>query len=82
MGPYLVQGAWFPNRLLLEGTDLYPDFWAITGGPRYLGYMTLTVAPEPSIKRVIGAVHPTGSRIGTHMSLRVPSRDSVVWPWG
>jgi hypothetical protein len=46
--------------------------------PSYPGYKTLTVAPEPFIMRVVGAVRSTGSRIGTHMLLRVPSQDRVM----
>jgi hypothetical protein len=57
-------------------------FWAVTGGPRYSGYKTLIVATEPSVEPVARAVHLMGCRIGTHMSLRVPPRDSVVRPWG
>jgi hypothetical protein len=42
---YSVRGTRFPSHLLLEGTGLYADFWAITEGPRYLGYKTLTILP-------------------------------------
>jgi hypothetical protein len=31
--------------------------WVITSGPRYSGYMTPAVAPEPSIERVAGVVY-------------------------
>jgi hypothetical protein len=37
---------------------------------------------EPSIEWVARAVHSTGGRIGTHMSLRVPSWDLEMTPWG
>jgi hypothetical protein len=57
-------------------------FWAITGGPWYMGYRTLIVAPEPSVDRVVGASLSMGGRIGTHMLLWVPPRDLVVSPWG
>jgi hypothetical protein len=60
----------------------YPDFWAVISNPRYPRYKTPTVAPEPSIERVTRAVHLTEGRIGTHMLLWVPSRESVVRPWG
>jgi hypothetical protein len=43
--------------------------WVITGGTRYPGYMTPTIAPEPSVGRVAGAVHSTRGRSDTHMSL-------------
>jgi IS5 family transposase len=57
-------------------------FWFVTGDPWYLRYKTTTVAPEPSVERVVGAVYSIGGRICTHMSLRVPPRDLVVRPWG
>jgi hypothetical protein len=49
---------------------------------RYPGYKSPTVAPEPFVEWVIGVVHSTGGIIGTHMLLRVPSRDSDSRPWG
>jgi hypothetical protein len=82
VGPYLVCGAWFPSHLPLEGTGSYPDFWALTGGPRYSGYNTPVVAPEPSVERVAGAIRSMGGRMGTHMLLRILLQDLVVWPWG
>jgi hypothetical protein len=45
--------------------------WAVTSVPRYPGYRTPTVAPEPFVKRVGGAVRSTGGRIGIHMLLQV-----------
>jgi hypothetical protein len=39
-------------------------------------------SPKPSIERLVGTVHSMGGRIGTHMSLRVPLRNSVVRQWG
>jgi hypothetical protein len=45
---------------------------------RYAGYKTPIVAPEPSIEWVAGAIHLMEGRIGTHMILRVPPRDSEV----
>jgi hypothetical protein len=44
--PFLVWGAWFPSHLPLKGTELYPEFWAIIGDPRYPGYKTLTRADQ------------------------------------
>jgi hypothetical protein len=52
--------------------------WVVTGVPRYLGYKTPTVALEPFVVRVVGVVRLTGSRIGTHMLLWVPSQDRVT----
>jgi hypothetical protein len=60
------------------GNQSYPDSWAITDGPRYSGYNILTLSPEPSIKRVAGAVHSTRGRIGTHALLWLLPRDLVV----
>jgi hypothetical protein len=65
-----------------RGNWSYPDFWAVICGPWYHGYRTPIVAPEPFVERVVGAIHSTGGRIGTHMLLRVPLRDSVVRPCG
>jgi hypothetical protein len=73
VGPYLVWGAWFPNLLPLGGTCHVYIFWVVTSDPRYTGYKNLIVAPEPSVERVVGAVHLTGGKIGTHISLWVPS---------
>jgi hypothetical protein len=36
---------------------------------RYLGYITPTVAPEPSVERVAGAEHSMVGETGTHMVL-------------
>jgi hypothetical protein len=47
-----------------------------------LGYKITTVAREPSVERVVRAIHSTRGKIGTHMSLRVPPLDSVARPWG
>jgi hypothetical protein len=78
VGAYPVYGTWFPSRLLLEGTRPYLDFFAITGSP---WYKTPTVAPEPSVEQVVGAVHSMGGRIGTRMSLWVSPWDSLVRPY-
>jgi hypothetical protein len=60
----------------------YLEFWVITGGPRYLGYITPMVALEPSIERVAGAGHSTVGGTGTHMVLWALLWDSVVRLWG
>jgi hypothetical protein len=62
------------------GNQLYLDFWAIIGDLRFLGYKTPTVALEPIIKWVAGAIHSTGDIIGTHMLLWVLPRDLMVRP--
>jgi hypothetical protein len=50
----------------------------VTYGPWYPGYKTPAISPKPSIERVAGAVHSTGGRICTHMSLWVPPQDSMA----
>jgi hypothetical protein len=77
VGSYPVRDAWFPSRVPLEGI-VVSRFWAVIGDPWYPGYKTPTVAPEPSVEWVAGAVHSMGGRIGTHMLQWVPPRDSVV----
>jgi hypothetical protein len=71
-----------PQPFAVGGNWSYLELWVVTSDLQYLGYKTLIVAPEPSVERVAGAVHSTGGRIGTHMLLCVPSRDSVVRSWG
>jgi hypothetical protein len=51
------------------GNWSYLESWAITGDPRYLVYLTPTVAPVPSVERVAGASHSTVGKTGTHMLL-------------
>jgi hypothetical protein len=67
-----------PQSFATSGDWPYLDFWAITGDPRYPGYKTPTVALEPSVERVVEVIHLMGGRIGTHMILRVPQRNSEV----
>jgi hypothetical protein len=52
--------------------------WDVTGIPRYSGYKTLTVAPEPIVEQVVRAIHSTGGRIGTHKLLWVLSQDQLT----
>jgi hypothetical protein len=75
-------GCMVPQPFVDVGNYLYPDLWVIISGPRYPGYKTLTVAPEPSVERAAKTILSTGGRIGTHMLLWVPSWDSVVRPQG
>jgi hypothetical protein len=60
------------------GNGPYQEFWAIIGGPRYLGYITLIVSSEPSVERVAGACHSTVGRTCTHMVLWALPWDSAV----
>jgi hypothetical protein len=65
-----------------KGNQSHLDLWVVTGGPRYLRCIVPIVAPKPYVERANEAVHLTGCRIGTHMLLKAPSRDSVMRPWG
>jgi hypothetical protein len=40
--PYLVQGVWVLSHFAAGENRLYPDYWVITGDPRYLRYKTPT----------------------------------------
>jgi hypothetical protein len=73
----------FPNRFCRwRELDHIQICWAITGSPRYLGCVTMTVASEPIVEWVAEVVHSMGGRSGTHMLPRVPTGDSMVRPWG
>jgi hypothetical protein len=50
--------------------------------PWYLGYFTLTVAPEPSVEHVVKNVLLMGDIIGAYMLLQALLWDSVVRLWG
>jgi hypothetical protein len=71
-------GAWFPIHFAAGGNSSYPDYWVIADNPRYLGYKTLIVAPEPFVERAARAGPMKGGRIGTIMILWGPLRDSEV----
>jgi hypothetical protein len=71
-----------PQPFTDGGNMSYLEFWAVTSGPLYPGYKTLTVALEPSIDWAVETILSAGGRIGTHMLLWEPSRDSVVRPRG
>jgi hypothetical protein len=74
-------GCLVPQQCVTRGNWSYLDFWVVTGDLRYPGYKTSTVATEPSIERVVGAVYLTRDRIGTHMLLQVLPWDLVVRLW-
>jgi hypothetical protein len=75
VGPFPGTGCLVPQPFAAGGNRLYLEFWAITGGPRYSGYITPTVAPEPSIERVARDSHSMMGRTGTHMGLWAISLD-------
>jgi hypothetical protein len=58
-----------PHLLTDGGNQSCPEFWAITGDPRYPGYETSTIASEPSVERVVENILSGGGRIGTHILL-------------
>jgi hypothetical protein len=66
----------------MEGTELYLDFLCLNRRSMVPGVQDPIVAPKPFVERVAEVVHSMRDRIGTHMSLRVPSWDSVVRPCG
>jgi hypothetical protein len=51
VGPFPGMRCMVPQSFATGGNQSSLEFWAITGGPRYPGYITLTVAPEPSVER-------------------------------
>jgi hypothetical protein len=67
-----------PQPFAARENRSYREFWAVTGGPRYPGYITATVSPELSIERVVGAGNSTVGGAGTHIVLWALPRDSVV----
>jgi hypothetical protein len=46
-----------PQLFAARVNQSYLEFWVITGDPWYLGYLTPTVIPEPSVERVARADH-------------------------
>jgi hypothetical protein len=67
-----------PQSFAVGGNQLCPEFWTVTGNPRYPGYNTLIIAPEPTIERAIENILLMGGKIGIHMLLRALLRDSTV----
>jgi hypothetical protein len=78
VGPFHGIGCMVPQPFAAGGNRSYPEFWAVTGGLRYPGYITLIVAPEPSVERVTRAGHSMVDRTGTHMVLSALPWDSVT----
>jgi hypothetical protein len=71
-----------PQPFAAGGNRSYPKFWGITSGPWYSGYITPTVALEPSVERVAGAGHPMVGGTYTHMVLWALPLDSTERLWG
>jgi hypothetical protein len=69
-------GCMVLEMLAAGGNRWYLELLDVIGVPRYLGYMTPIVAPEPSIEQVAGAIHSIGGRIGTHIIMR-----ALLWDW-
>jgi hypothetical protein len=51
-----------PQPFAVGGNRSYLEFWAVISGPRYPGYITPIVAPEPSVERVVGPSHSMGGQ--------------------
>jgi hypothetical protein len=74
-------GCMIPHPFAIGGNQSYLEFWDVTSGPWYLGYITPTVAPEPFVERVARAGHSTVGGIGTHMVLWALPWDSTMRLW-
>jgi hypothetical protein len=81
VGPFPGTGCMVLQPFTAGGNRSYLEFWAVTGGLRYLVYITPTVAPEPSIEQVVRADHSMVGGTGTHMVLWALPRDSVARLW-
>jgi hypothetical protein len=66
---FASMGYMVPQPFAAGGNQLYLEFWAVTDGPWYPGYITPIVAPEPSIEQVARVGHSTMRRTCTHMVL-------------
>jgi hypothetical protein len=71
-----------PQPFAAGRTQSYPEFWVVTGGPRYPGYFIPIVTPEPSVEWAVKNVLSMGGGIGVHMLLRALPRDSMARLWG
>jgi hypothetical protein len=71
-----------PQLFAAGGNRSYLEFWAVINGLWYLGYITPTVAPKPSVEWVVIDGHSTVGRAGTHMVLWALLRDLAARLWG
>jgi hypothetical protein len=62
-------GCMIPQPFATGGNRSYLEFWVVTGSPRYSGYFTPTIAPEPSVERVVKNILSMGGRIGAYVAL-------------
>jgi hypothetical protein len=69
VGPFPGIGCMASEPFAARGNRLYLDIWVVTSGTGYLGYITPTVAPEPSVERVASVDHSMVGETGTHMVL-------------
>jgi hypothetical protein len=60
------------------GNRSYPEFCVVPSDPRYPGYITPIVAPEPSIEQLARACHSMVGRTGTDMVLWALPHDSAM----
>jgi hypothetical protein len=75
-------GCVVPQHLPLEGTGRIQNFCAVIVDPRYLGYKTPIVAPEPSVEWAVENILLMGGRIGNHMLLWALPQDLMMRLWG
>jgi hypothetical protein len=75
-------GCMVPQLFAAGGNRSYPEFWTVTGNPWNMGCLTLTVAPEPSVERVVAAGHSMVGGIGgfKRLSRVIPSElTQMAW---
>jgi hypothetical protein len=77
-GVFPSTGCMVPQPFAAGGNQLYPEFWAVTYCLLFPGYITLTIALEPSVERVVRVDHSMVGRTGTHMVLWALPWDSVA----
>jgi hypothetical protein len=78
VGPLPSTGCMVSQQFIARGSRSYLECWAVTSGPLYPGYITLTVALNSSVERVAGAGHSMVGRTSTHVVLWPPPWDSVA----
>jgi hypothetical protein len=67
VGLFPSMGCMVPQMFAARGNRSYLEFWAVIDGLQYLGYITPTVSPQPSVERVARAGHSTMGGTCTHM---------------
>jgi hypothetical protein len=75
-------GCMISHPFATRGNRPYLEFWAVISDMCYPRYFPPTVAPEPSVERVVKNVLSTGGGIGGHMLLWPLPWDLVARLWG